>query len=129
MIRLLDREVCLLCAGLQTISLEEDFCVAATAHELRDAIHGKVVRALTREWQISVADAQMAPNSTNRVLDLELFGYVSFSLRVNVAGEALAQLRPGQDIESWLLEKVSRYLAFNPGIKSGESRTLFLTES
>lgn len=102
--------------------------MAAKANQLRNAVHGRTVRAPTGDWRISVADAQAAPNSTYRVVDLNLVGTVSFRLRLQVAGETLAQLRPGQDLESWLLEKISRYLAFNPGINSDESRTLLVTE-
>jgi len=96
--------------------------MAATAEEIRRAIHGKTIEAPTGRWCISVLNAQMDTNSTRRILKLSLVGTVAFNLRLEIAGEALLQLYPDQDLGSWVLEKLSTYLAFNNDIHSGESR-------
>ena len=102
--------------------------MAATAKQLGNAVNYKIVQVPTGEYRISVADVQTLPNTTRRALKLKLVGAVTFSLRLEVASETLAQLRPDQDLGSWLLQKISRYMAFDPGIHSGDSRTLFVME-
>jgi hypothetical protein len=102
--------------------------MAATAEDVGRAIDGKTVQTSTGEWCISVLDAQMAANSTTRVLELSLVGPTAFNLRLEIAGEALLQLRRDQDLGSRVLQKVCTYLAFNPAIQSGESHVLLVTE-
>jgi hypothetical protein len=102
--------------------------MAATAEDVRRTIHGKTIQALAGEWRVSVLDAQMAASSTMRVLELNLVGPTAFNLRLEIAGEALSQLRRDQELGSWVLQKLSTYLAYNPGVRSGDSGELVVRE-
>ncbi len=104
--------------------------MAATAEELRAAIDGKTVEAITGEWRVSVLSPQPpVAGSTKRVLDLRLVGAAEFNLRLEIAGEALLHLPPNRDLRSWLLQKLSDYFAHNPGIQSGDQRTICVMHS
>lgn len=102
--------------------------MAVSGEKLRDAIDGASIETTSSgAWAVKAVAEAPSSSNTLRVLSLTMNGPVTFSLRLEIAGEALLGKRPEQ-LRSWLVQNVQRFLAFNPQIEEGSKLTFVITE-